>query len=177
MKKDLDSELKKFCEVISELPAKTVRAWRMDGRPDMREHVGLVSQLHCCDYLRIDQKEVILIEATNLAATLAATIENIKSKRDISIKEISGNLGKEFRLKFYGAMLVLCRLGLCEERPVLYILYTNEVEKPGAAKALRNKAVDFHELKKHLTEWLKNSLGKMISRAGVIGPEKLQGIL
>ena len=173
MEKDLDSELKKFCEVISELPAKTVRAWRMDGCPDMREHVGLVSQLHCCDYLRIDQKEVILIEATDLAAT----IEYIKSKRDISIKEISRNLGKEIRLKFYGAMLVLCRLGLCEEQPVLYILYTNEVEKPGAAKALRNKAVEFHELKKHLTEWLKSSLGKMISRAGVMGPKKLQGIL
>ena len=167
MKKKLDNELNEFREMIPGLPTKTVWAWRMDGCPGMREHVGLGSELSCCDYLRIDQKEVILIEETDLAKT----IERIKSEGEIPTPR---TFGEEIRLKFYGAMLVLCRLGLCGKQPVLYIVYKGEAEKSGAAKVLRNKEVDFQELKKNLTKWLKDSLGNMINRAGVMGPKELQ---
>ena len=131
-------DLKKFrsCTIAQtvEVPS-GVDAYRMDDKDndkdeDMREFSGL-AEVSCCDYVLVKKDYVALIEDTylqgkvnELAGECHALIEDtyLQGKvnefagecRGLDPDKVSGYILKYLRventLKFYGAMLVLCRL-------------------------------------------------------------------
>ena len=115
-------------------------AYRMDGNPGMRGLAKLGGALACCDYLRVDENEHILIEETELGETVACVSEEYNTlKCDMEVRRefVRERVKQENCLKVYGAFLVLCRLKQWEDntRRVFWLVVSGEL---GAARALRH---------------------------------------
>lgn len=88
------------------------KAYRMDGgrqKPDMRAEIGL-GTCHCCDYFKMQENVVILIDDTRLMETILkfkeefdAMIEGEKKGKFLNRKICNENI-----LKVYGSLIVLC---------------------------------------------------------------------
>ena len=111
-------DLEKFrsCTIAQtvEVPS-GVDAYRMDDKDndkdeDMRGFSGL-AEVSCCDYVLVKKDYVALIEDTYLQGKVN---ELAGECRGLDPDKVSGYILKYLRaentLKFYGAMLVLCRL-------------------------------------------------------------------
>ena len=106
--------LEKFLEPIrvADTPlSETHHAYRMDGnspQPDMRKDAGL-GTCDCCDYfMPYNDDSILLIEETQLIKQ----IKDLKRKYPYLKKQfIDKYIRQENRVKAYGSMLILCRLG------------------------------------------------------------------
>ena len=110
------NSLDKFLEPIK-VAGKSIgnkyKAYKMDStvaNNNMRKMVGL-GTCHCCDYFRLNDNSITLIEETQLLKTVEDIREeydylNDKDKKDV----VNVRIREEIQLKAYGAMLVLCRL-------------------------------------------------------------------
>ena len=115
-------------------------AYRMDAKKGMRLRAGLGDSLKCCDYLWVDNNGFILIETTELWATVEklrgeynALENNEKVRRDF----VRDRIRYENCLKVYGALLVLCRMGEWGEntRRIFWLVVSDDM---GASKFIRN---------------------------------------
>ena len=151
----------------------------MDGdstspRPDMRKTVGL-GTCNCCDYFNVKNNTIVLIEETQLMEM----IKNLKKeyhylKKRERRKFIYKCIIQENKLKFYGSMLVLCRLDtLCNDaKPLLKKKrYDFWLVVSGPYKAKYSKT--FLYLQKRLSGSLGGSMGKMMNAVKVIPAHKL----
>ena len=115
-------------------------AYRMDAKKGMRLRAGLGDSLKCCDYLWVDDDGFVLIETTELWATMKKLREeynalenNEKVRRDF----VRDRIRYENCLKVYGALLVLCRMGEWGEntRRIFWLVVSDDM---GASKFFRN---------------------------------------
>ncbi len=89
-------------------------AYRMDGtspQSNMRARAGL-GTCNCCDYFTFSGGTVVLIEETRLAAQIEDILRTLAHLQDGERnRHLLRSLKRENRLKAYGSLLVLCRLG------------------------------------------------------------------
>ena len=113
-------------------------AYRMDAKKGMRLRAGLGDSLKCCDYLWVDDNGFILIETTELWAT----VEKLRGEYNaldekVRRKFVRERIRYENCLKAYGASLVLCRMGEWGEntRRIFWLVVSDDM---GASKFIRN---------------------------------------
>ena len=148
------------------------KGYLMDGtslRPDMRKTAGL-GTCNCCDYLTSKDNTVVLIEETQLMEMIKGLKSEYHYLADDDKNEfVDKCILQENKLKVYGSMLVLYRLGTAY----------NDVEL-----LLQNKRYDFWlvvsgpykrkdyrifgRLKTRLSGTLKGSMGKMMNAVKVV---------
>ena len=108
-----------------------IQAYRMDSSGGskkvsaMAEYAGLnkLNKPFCCDYLYIKNQQAVLIEDTHLEATAQNILQELKNEKDeysgfdditshnkAKQRYIKQFIRKEYCLKVYGSLLILCRL-------------------------------------------------------------------
>ncbi len=88
------------------------KAYRMDRSPqtpDMRAEIGL-GTCHCCDYFKMQENVVILIDDTRLMETILKFKEEFNAMIEGEKKEkfLNRRICNENILKVYGSLVVLC---------------------------------------------------------------------
>ena len=158
-------------------------AYRMDGAedagagtPDMRADAGL-DGLSCCDYLRMDDK-VILIEETEMAKTMLQIERDLERvgggrelRRNFIRDTVRERVVRENCLKVYGSLLLMCRLKLRREdmRHVVWLVVSGEA---GATEAIRRMDPE-KELEGALVSALCGGPGRQSSLQGGLRSAKL----
>ena len=121
------------------------KACKIDGTApsnNMRDRAGLGGALSCCDYLRIDDEGVVLIEGTHLGKTVLRMQAEYDAAADDDLRArfIRERIRRENCLKVYGTFLILCRMRMWPERCLFWLVITDT--EPGAARVAANLNAD-----------------------------------
>lgn len=160
------SHLNKYSETIK-LAGKSIKncyAYCMDGESpcpnDMRKDVGL-GTCSCADYFSPQSNSILIIEE----GQIAASVDSYKNDYEFcnstdQTKYAEKQLLKEFQLKAYGSLIVLCRLSaICES---VRDLLKNKKYEYWVIVSDKKYNVQFLE---HLTSNLKSTLSKQIVKS------------
>ena len=149
-------------------------AYRMDGcapNPSMRDRAGL-GTLACCDYLRADGENFILIEDTELGGTalqMEEEYDSLKGGGEQRRQFIRERIRRENCLKVYGSLLVLCRLKQWPTRCAFWLVISGDA---GQAKVARNLSPN-GELEAEIASALKGESDKQSTVKGALMAAKL----
>lgn len=151
-----------------------MRAYKMDGIPDMRSEKAQLGSVSCCDYLWVEDDRIFLIEETELSKTITSIEREYFSLNDdehLRSKFVRKRIKDENCLKVYGSMLVLCRMGEWpENKPLTFILLiSGEI---GAERVVRRWDPN-GDLEKDIKNALLNDSGTQSSIEGNLMGGKL----
>lgn len=174
-------ELTKYSEPImvgGEPLGDALLAYKMDCTSDqsnMRRDVDL-GTCNCCDYFRVENDCVLLIEETRIIDTIkelkSKYDELVGSKRDELVHSVIRN---ENRQKAYGSLLILCRLAfknesvssVIKDKPVKFLLVVSAISD--------DDAFYFDDLSPKLRNDLKSLLtAKVVADVEILNPGKLK---
>ena len=124
---------------------------------------------HCCDYLLINDKNVLLLEDSNIGKTK----ENWERKypdEKLSVEMIA----KEQLLKAYASLLLLCKIS-CSDRSARRLIKDKEIAFCVVCNDIENKDLRLLDgILKHLKD---GSLAKLVSKVRVLPCSALKGLI